>query len=83
MEAFKEIQQLWLTTNVKSLPEPEAVISMIRAHRRKQMIKSGIGIVIGMALFGLMVWVVFGYNSLLLSTRIGEVCLLLALVVFL
>ncbi|MDF3077760.1 MAG: hypothetical protein K0S09_1649 [Sphingobacteriaceae bacterium] len=83
MEAFNDLQQLWLSTSVKALPHSGELLKTIRAHRRKAMLTSAAAMAFGIVLLAVMVWVLFAYKSAYITTRIGEACLLLAIGIFL
>lgn len=83
MDNFDDIQQVWLSADVSALPKAAGIMQTIKKYRLKQMLKTAGFIVLILVLFLMMCWVLFAYHSTLITTRIGEGCLLLALIILL
>jgi hypothetical protein len=83
MDNFNDIKQVWLTANVTTLPKADEIVRTIKKYRLKHTIKSICLIFVTLALLFTMVWVVYDYKSNLLTTRLGEGFMLLALSIIL
>jgi uncharacterized membrane protein YfcA len=83
MDNFNDMQQLWRTVDTSLLPETAGIIKTIRQYRRKHTIRIVAFIMAALAMLAAMIWVLFAYRSNLLSTRIGEACFLLAILILL
>jgi len=79
MDNFSELKQVWLSADVNTLPTPAQAIKAIRLFRVKKIMR-GIGLLLlSLLLAAVMVYVVIFYRSEMLLTRIGEVCMLIAI----
>jgi hypothetical protein len=83
MDTLDNIKDLWLSANTSKLPSAVEAMAIMKAHRFKQLAKTAAGVMVAVALGVTMVYVVFFYESVLLSTRIGEGCMLAAIAVLL
>jgi hypothetical protein len=79
MDSLNDIQKIWLTTNMATLPKADEIIKTIKKYRLKHAVKNGVLIALSMLLIAAMCWVLFDYKSNLLVTRIGEACLFIAM----
>jgi hypothetical protein len=83
MDNLNDIQKIWFTANVNGLPESGEVIKTIKNYHTRQFMKTLFLILMSLVLGSTMVYVVFFYQSTLLTTRIGEACILIAIFILL
>ncbi len=78
MDNLNDLKKLWRTANTEGLPDSRTMMSTIKKYRDKKIIKKCLLIIAALILTGIMVMVVFKYKSTLLTTRIGEACILIS-----
>lgn len=83
MDNFNSIKEIWLSAKVAELSETDKIVRIVKRHRLIFFIKKMGVVFMAVALLGVMIWVIVDYDSALISTRIGEVCMLTALLVLL
>src|SRR6476646_3262998 len=83
MNNLDELKQIWLSTGLEKLPKSGEIVKAIKRHHRKEALKKASLILFTILLVLIMCWVVFDYRSRLLATRIGEVCMFIAMFIFL
>jgi drug/metabolite transporter (DMT)-like permease len=83
MDRLDDIKKVWLTTTVSNLPESSDLIKTFKKFRLKLLIKNVGLILLILFLIGVMISVMFNYKSNQLSTRIGEICMILAALILL
>ena len=76
MEPFDDIQALWQTQEVSFLPGIKEVKISIAKYRDKKKNVFYLTILVLVAAFVTMLWVMYSYHSKLWTTRIGEVLIL-------
>jgi hypothetical protein len=77
MDDLNNLKQLWLSADTTGLPNSAQIVRMAKRFRNEKLIKKMLVIVSAVILTGMMVWVMFIYKSTMISTRIGEVCMLI------
>jgi hypothetical protein len=82
MDSFNDLQEIWRAADMTALPGTSEMMRAIRKYSRKMLIKKVALVTLGLALAAGMVAVVFLYKSIMLTTRIGECCILAACLVF-
>ncbi|WP_461451183.1 hypothetical protein [Mucilaginibacter sp.] len=81
MDNLNDLKAIWLTAKTDSLPNSREMVQIIRKFRNKKLLGIG-GLVLASLFFtAVMIWVVFVYKSSLLTTRIGEACMLVACII--
>jgi len=78
MDNLDEIRAIWHSAKTDSLPASGEMVQIIKKFRTQKLLKIIALIVIVLALIGVMVMVMFNYKSTMLTTRIGEVLIILA-----
>ena len=81
MEDLTDIKHLWMTADVRGLPGAGEVLKTIRRYRLIHTLKSLGFVLLALLLGAVMVWTVLAYHSHLLTTRIGEVCFLITVLI--
>jgi hypothetical protein len=81
MQNFDELKNMWQQSgSEKSLPSAEEVLAQVKAVRKKMARKSILGIALLAFTFAFIAWVGFHYDFELISTRIGIIITLFAIV---
>jgi len=78
MDNLNDLKALWLTAKTDSLPDSHQMVQLIKKFRNKKLLKIGALVLAAILLTATMIWVMFVYKSIMLTTRIGEVCMLIA-----
>jgi hypothetical protein len=78
MDNLNDLKAIWLTAKTDSLPDSHEMVHIIRKFRNKKLLKIAALVITAILLIAIMVWVVFVYNSTMLSTRFGEVFIIIA-----
>ena len=81
MDNLNDLKAIWLTAKTDSLPDSHEMVQIVRKFRNKKLLKIGALVLAAIFLTVLMVWVMFVYKSVMLTTRIGEVCMLVACII--
>jgi hypothetical protein len=83
MDNLSELKAIWQTASLDSLPQAEEMIRIVRKYRGKKLL--GIIAVLLTTLFltGLLIVITVIYKSEMLSTRLGEVFMIIASLVLL
>lgn len=79
MDNFSEIKQVWLTANTNNLPTPAAFVKTVKAYQKKKIMKNIELLLLAILLGAAMVYTVFFYESVMLTTRIGEGLMFIAI----
>jgi hypothetical protein len=83
MNNLDELKQIWMSTGLEKLPNSGEILKAIKRHHQKEALKKVSLILFTVLLVLIMCWVVFDYKSRLASTRIGEVCMFIAMFILL
>jgi hypothetical protein len=78
MDSLNDLKTIWLSADTKSLPNSNEIKRMSKKFRDQKLIKKVALIAAAILLTALMVAVVFIYKSTMLTTRLGEGCLIIA-----
>jgi len=82
MDGFNELQKIWLSADTTALPDGTAMMRAIRVYSRKMLFKKVGLVLLGALLIACMTGVIFLYRSVMLTTRLGESCIIAACFVF-
>lgn len=83
MDNLNDIKKIWHTANTAALPGVDKIRSVIKKHRRNKLLKLTAVIITALFLIAVMVTVMFNYKSAMISTRVGEVCIMAACLILL
>jgi hypothetical protein len=83
MDNFDDIKKVWLSANVSALPKAADILHLIKKFRRRQILKTSGSVLLTLLLTAILIWVLFSYHSNMITTRIGEACMLCALMILL
>ncbi len=78
MDNLNDLKKVWLTADTSRLPDSNGIKQLIKKYRNTMLLKKTAVIIAALVLTGIMVSVVFNYHSTMVTTRIGEVCLIIA-----
>jgi len=76
MENLNDLKTIWLCADITGLPNADEVIKAIKKYRYTKLVKSVALVLYFLASVALFAWVVFHYRPTLLSTRMGEGCII-------
>jgi len=82
MDSFNDLQEIWRTADMTALPGAGEMTQAIRKYSRRMLFKKVVLVMLGLILAAGMVGVLFLYKSTMLTTRIGEACIIAACLVF-
>jgi glucan phosphoethanolaminetransferase (alkaline phosphatase superfamily) len=83
MDSLNDLKQVWLTASVKALPDAPGMVRSIKRYRAKKLAVTLWLLLFVVVLLATMIWVLIDYKSTLVSTRIGEAFMLIALMMML
>jgi len=78
MDNLNDLKKIWLTANINHLPNSNKMMQMIKEYRNRKILKKIALVIAALLLTTLMIVVVFTYHSTMITTRIGEVCIIIA-----
>ncbi len=78
MENLNDLKKIWLTAKTEGLPDSAQMMRLIKKFRNQHLRKLWMLIAAALVLVLLMLLVMFYYPSKLISTRIGELLIILA-----
>jgi hypothetical protein len=78
MDNLNDLKKIWLTADTHHLPDSNKMMQLIKEYRNRKILKKIALIITAILLTTLMIVVVFTYHSTVLTTRIGEVCMIIA-----
>jgi hypothetical protein len=76
MKNLNDLKTIWLCADTTGLPDADEVIKVIKKYRYTKLVKSVSLVLYFLASVTLFAWVVFYYRPTLLSTRMGEGCII-------
>jgi hypothetical protein len=82
MDSLDDIKNIWQSAKV-SMPPTEDIGNIIKRYKLRKMLKTVGLLLLTLLIFATMLWVLFAYHSKLITTRIGEASLLLAMLIML
>lgn len=83
MEDFKNIRQIWSSATPQVMPDAARMLSAARKIRRRRQIKAIGFLLLLLSISAVMVFALVFYHSRLLSTRIGEGCFGISIIILL
>ena len=78
MDNLNDLKAIWLTAKTDSLPDSHEMVQIVRKFRNKKLLKISAMVSASVFFTVVMIWVVFVYKSVMVTTRIGEVFMLVA-----
>ena len=78
MDNLNDLKAIWLTAPTDSLPDSTAMKQVVKSFRNKKLLKLILSVAFTIMLIALMVWVIFVYQSKMVTTRIGETMIIIA-----
>ena len=78
MENLNDLKKIWHTANTDGLPNSDEIVRMAKKFRNQKLIKKVALIVTALILNAFMILVIFSYKSTMVTTWLGEGCILLA-----
>jgi hypothetical protein len=78
MDNLNDLKKIWLTADTNHLPDSNEMMQLIKEYRNRKILKKIALVITALLLTALMIVVIFTYHSTMLSTRIGEVCMIIA-----
>lgn len=82
MDNLNDLKAIWLTAKTDALPEPAQMTRIVKRYRSQKLLKIIALIVTALVLVGVMVIIMFEYRSVMATTRVGEVMIIAAGLVF-
>lgn len=83
MDNLNDLKEVWLTVNTNKLPDASQVVKTIKNYRLRQLLSRIALLIITLVLIATMSWVLVSYKSHLITTRIGEVSMFIAMFILL
>ncbi|TWJ04380.1 hypothetical protein JN11_00088 [Mucilaginibacter frigoritolerans] len=77
MDNLNNLKQIWLSADTSSLPNSAEIVRMAKRFRNEKLRQKVLVIVTAIILTAMMVLVMFIYKSAMVTTKIGEVCMLI------
>jgi hypothetical protein len=81
MDNLNDLKAIWLTAKTDSLPDSHEMVQIVRKFRNKKLLKICAMVLASVFFTVAMIWVVFVYKSIMITTRIGEGCMLVACII--
>jgi lysylphosphatidylglycerol synthetase-like protein (DUF2156 family) len=78
MDNLNDLKAIWHTAKTDSLPDSDGMVQIIKKFRSQKLLKISALVLTAIVLVLLMVMVVFYYKSTMLSTRFGELFIIMA-----
>ena len=78
MDNLNNLKAIWLTAKTDSLPDSHEMVQIVRKFRNKKLLKISAMVSASVFFTVVMIWVVFVYKSVMVTTRIGEAFMLVA-----
>ena len=78
MDNLNDLKAIWLTAKTDSLPDSHEMVQIVRKFRNKKLLKISAMVSASVFFTVVMIWVVFVYKSVMVTTRIGEAFMLVA-----
>jgi len=83
MDNLNELKEIWLTAKTKTLPDAAEIVETIKNYRLKEIVKIISFSLFTLGLLATMIWVLIDYKSQLITTRAGEVFILIGIFILL
>ena len=78
MDNLNDLKKIWLTADIKGLPNSSEMVRTVKKYRNKKLTKIATIVFTALILTVFMVLVMFFYESKMLTTRLGEICILIS-----
>lgn len=78
MDNLNDLKKIWLTADTTSLPDSAEIIRMAKQFRNQKLRKKILIIITALLLMAMMIGLSFLYQSKMITTRIGEACIIIA-----
>lgn len=78
MDNLNDLRKIWLTADTTGIPDTAEMMRAVRRYRKQKLVKKAALILAALFLTAVMVSVVFLYKSVMISTRLGEACIIAA-----
>ena len=78
MDNLDDLKAIWLTAKTDSLPDSAEMKRIVKSFRSKKLLLLVLSVLLCIVLIAVMVWVIFAYQSKMITTRIGEVMIIIA-----
>lgn len=78
MDNLDDLKKIWLRADTSALPNADQIVAIIKKYRNQKLLKKALLITTALLLTGVMVLIFFKYTPVMLSTRIGEACIIAA-----
>lgn len=78
MDNLTNLKAIWHTASTSSLPSSAEMLRLIKQFRRQRLKKKWLTIITSFLLAVLMIFVMFSYHSKMVTTRIGEVFMIVS-----
>jgi amino acid transporter len=78
MDNLNDLKTIWHTAKTDSLPGSDEMVRTIKKFRSQKLLKIALLVVVAILLVAIMVLVMFTYRSTMLTTRLGEIGIVIA-----
>jgi len=78
MDNLNDLKKIWLTADTRGLPNTAEMVRIVKKFRNKKLVKITAVVAAAFFLTVMMVFVMFIYKSTMLTTRLGEVCIVIS-----
>jgi ACR3 family arsenite efflux pump ArsB len=83
MDNLNDLKKIWLTADTTGLPNSAEMVRTVKKFRNKKLLKLTAIVFVALVLSALMVFVMFWLKSTMITTRIGEVLMLVSSLILL
>jgi len=78
MDNLNDLKAIWLTAKTDSLPDSDEMVRIIKKFRNQKLLKIALLVFTAIILVSVMILVMFIYKSTMLTTRLGEIGIIMA-----
>jgi hypothetical protein len=78
MDNLNDLKSIWLTAKTDRLPATDKMVNTIKKYRNKTLQRKILVIVVGSISVTILTWLTFFHSTKMLTTRIGELLIVLA-----
>jgi hypothetical protein len=83
MDNLNDLKKIWLTADTKGLPNSGEMVRRVKKYRNQMLLGKTIVVIAALALTVFWVWIMFWFKSKMVTTRIGEVLMLISTLILL
>jgi len=83
MDNLDDLKKIWLTAKTDCLPTADEMVRTMKTYRNRKLFKKAVLTTIAVLLVALLVVTAVYYTSTMVTTRIGEACMLVAAIILL